>query len=808
MIVKTSTTNDEGFGHFFESSADTSISSIVNLRGSGDQKWIQRKSNTLSYYQFITTKRGDSASLKLKMEETASQLIKRMNGLDPFTNQPAVDEAKRLELVEAPVAMVGQIQSGKTRAYLGVMAKCFDEGVDVAIILTKSSVVLGQQTVDRIKSDFSSCNCQRSPMGSRRLKVSMAIDLHKLVVPEGHRHILIAIKQEDHIKALAKILKSYIAKKDLKVLMIDDEADVTSINYDMDGKPEKVMKILSRLRRQFNGRGRSSSSLAMLQVTATPAALYLQRNHSSLKTDYITHQPDFTVLLDTHESYVGGSHYFDHLDQKDRVEGYLNQQLDVSCVTYLNEARSSHRIDSIVKGNRLHSLKSAFMTFITGVAIRSLQEERADEPFMPVYAGACLIHINETIETHRTQAEVTLAFLDLLEDHVKLEEPQFDLMIKESYQNLLRSLALKDHMIPTFEEVLDKAKSYFKTELDAQVVLVNSDRGENWHSDRRHHHLLHMSGFKEESILESPLTLQKSLNFFIGGNTFTRGVTIENLICSIYGRSTTRDADSALQHCRWYGARNEDLAVSRLYTTKQSFAILEEAYDIDTHIRSMIIDSGHRLEVLWNRISEYSLSYTSEQSRIHRPSDDTAVGKVQYWPKYFDLVDAEKLKELTLKMDDLVINAIEGTVDSISHRQEWSTDQQFIDQMCELIDQSLDFDRSERGAWHHEVAKAMFSVSSGQYQRKPKVIFLPDMEGEYDRANPTATERLSHSHSLLRDEQDWASRTKRPVMILTRQKGGESLGWGNKGPFYWPIFINPDFIKRYEFHHTDQGEHI
>jgi len=50
--------------------------------------------------------------------------------------------------------LLGRIQSGKTRAFIGVTAKAFDRGFDIAVILTKGTKTLAAQTVARLNADF------------------------------------------------------------------------------------------------------------------------------------------------------------------------------------------------------------------------------------------------------------------------------------------------------------------------------------------------------------------------------------------------------------------------------------------------------------------------------------------------------------------------------------------------------------------------------------------------------------------------------------------------------------------------------
>lgn len=55
---------------------------------------------------------------------------------------------------ERPGMLLGKIQSGKTKTFLGAIALAFDKGFSIAVILTKGTKVLCKQTVARVKNDF------------------------------------------------------------------------------------------------------------------------------------------------------------------------------------------------------------------------------------------------------------------------------------------------------------------------------------------------------------------------------------------------------------------------------------------------------------------------------------------------------------------------------------------------------------------------------------------------------------------------------------------------------------------------------
>ena len=87
------------------------------------------------YEQFCNEKKYDQET-KDCIENTVSKLQKRKTD------------------VKKPGMLLGKIQSGKTRTYIGIIALSFDKGYDMAIILTKSTKALAEQTYKRLDSDF------------------------------------------------------------------------------------------------------------------------------------------------------------------------------------------------------------------------------------------------------------------------------------------------------------------------------------------------------------------------------------------------------------------------------------------------------------------------------------------------------------------------------------------------------------------------------------------------------------------------------------------------------------------------------
>ena len=75
----------------------------------------------------------------------------RTKGYDPELETCIVETVNKLEELDTdvrhPGLLLGNIQSGKTRCFIGIMALAFDRGYDITIILTKGTRALASQTI-------------------------------------------------------------------------------------------------------------------------------------------------------------------------------------------------------------------------------------------------------------------------------------------------------------------------------------------------------------------------------------------------------------------------------------------------------------------------------------------------------------------------------------------------------------------------------------------------------------------------------------------------------------------------------------
>ena len=181
------------------------------------------------YYDQMAAKRGDDPELMAKVEEAVSHL----GGASTTARSPGM--------------LLGKIQSGKTRAFLGIIARCFDRGFNVAIILTKNNVSLTQQTLTRVKEDF------KELIAAEEVLADDIMCLPSLETYELNKRLILIVKKEDDNldRLLEAFEKKYKELQKRKVLIIDDEADYASVSGQRkDGVVGigKIAKQIDRLR--------------------------------------------------------------------------------------------------------------------------------------------------------------------------------------------------------------------------------------------------------------------------------------------------------------------------------------------------------------------------------------------------------------------------------------------------------------------------------------------------------------------------------------------------------------------------------
>lgn len=197
--------------------------------------------------------------------------------------------------------IIGKVQSGKTRTFIGLTAKALDNYFDTVIVLTGTTKILHNQTIERFKHYFQD-----------QLQTHL-IDSDELYYHSGKKHIIFCLKHHSRVDDLAEAIKS--SKR--KYLIIDDESDQASLNsYNNINNFNSIFKI-SSTNNAINKLIRNNNR-KYVQITATPAGHILTSNFDSFSPDYITTIPE-------HNNYIGNSHFFENNHSSTTIIPSINE---------------------------------------------------------------------------------------------------------------------------------------------------------------------------------------------------------------------------------------------------------------------------------------------------------------------------------------------------------------------------------------------------------------------------------------------------------------------------------------------------
>ncbi len=465
---------------------------------------------------------------------------------------------------QRPGMLLGKIQEGKTRAFLGVIAAGFDTGIGGAIVLTKGTRALARQTLRRITRDF------RPFVERDQVQVFDIMHLpENLTLYARRQHwIIVAKKEDDNLRRVAEMFALYPDLRERRWLIIDDEADFGSVSYRRQNgvvNPGVLSQHIDAIRDTLAGS-------YYLQVTATPYALYLQPTEDTPTQTFLfkPKRPAFTELLPSHPGYVGGDHYFEQNTDEASPAYFFYRDVPLPEREALRlEDRRRLKLEDVLTETNADVLRRAIVNFIVGGTVRRLQQTAADQP---VEKFAFLFHTEASRASHAWQERVAIGIRDGLQRLAESSDLLLDRLIEDSYADLGRSVMLVGAHMPGVEFVkeavrmalTDEYLTISRVNVDRDIELLLNDDGE--------------------------LNLRTPLNMFIGGQILDRGITIRNLIGFYYGRNPLRlQQDTVLQHCRMYGARSfDDLAVTRFYSPRSIYNLMAKIHALDTALRDAI----------------------------------------------------------------------------------------------------------------------------------------------------------------------------------------------------------------------------
>lgn len=489
--------------------------------------------------------------------------------------------------------VVGNVQSGKTANYTGLVNKATDAGYKLIIVIAGVHNSLRSQTQLRVDEGYIGRKSADFIKAKRNVKVGVGeFDVEteiysytssddkgdfsrsiasKINVPIGGKSptILVIKKNKSILENLIIWLNQFAddvngERKIINVplLVIDDEADNASVNSGTDMDVKTINRLIRTLLNLFNRN-------TFIGYTATPYAnLFIPSSWSEdlesnvkdlkLKVGEDLFPRDFIINIPPPSNYIGAKQVFGF--ENDNT-GEEHDGLDI--IRYA-EDQEPYLPKKINKDNKDDlpddlptSLNEAIKAFILTNAIRRLRGHENKHSSMLVHVALRVLWIdrvawlvNEKVRSYKNQIKSGQG--NILKELKELYERDFLPTTNEVKANILyHDPKVKTHDWEDINEQLIPA--VMKIDVRAVHGLKNTSTLE-YHGIQE----LNYDDYKDNGLCV----------IAVGGNKLARGITLEGLAISYYLR-TTRMYDSLMQMGRWFGYRPGYVDLCRLYTTSE-----------------------------------------------------------------------------------------------------------------------------------------------------------------------------------------------------------------------------------------------
>lgn len=711
---------------------------------------------------------------------------------------------------EEPGLLLGKIQCGKTDTFENIIGLAFDKGIDIAIVLTKPTIALTTQTEQRLAEDFAPFRYTGVVSDKPIVEIyNIMGDIRKGMIKayvDKSKSIIVCKKQDDNLKALTKLFEVYSPfLKEKKVLIVDDEADFASRNYqnvqlekklDNDGNiiPQEKDKKLAKIAQDIDDFRKVPTYCRYLQVTATPYCLFLQPG-GELYLNGMTvkaFKPRFTSIVPTHDAYIGGKQYFEESENQDSMYFHLFHPVTAKCIDILGKEDKRY-VNSSIASKNIYDLTFAIVSYFVATAIRVIQENERGR----IYRSSAILHVKVDKEKHVWQDRIVNRLIKDLSRCI-VDNDQSDLRIwtaidacyedfKESNRKG-REQGLVDVELPQKDAIINEIRRMFEEE-DYKVKIINSDE---------------QLPLDENGELKQNATV----NIFIGGSILDRGITIKNMLLFFYGRNPGKyQQDTVLQHARMYGARPlNDMAVTRLFTSEEIYTVLKRMNDLDNQLRDWLEQGKYDTEdyptfvgFSWNIKPCAAQKIQASNALTLKPKK--RILPVGIWPG-------------TKTQIGRIVEKIDAMITTSPHYNEqdgdgfFEMDKELVVSIIEQISKTYIYDKEHENLLYKNDLKEMLCA-----------LEYSTIKGD---GKVWALHRTNRNVSRIRENGYWVdasddghndttpSRLKavgRPVIMFIRENGsktkdgerwtnsaGEYIGWSGT-PFYWPVLVMQSDLK-------------
>ncbi len=527
--------------------------------------WFDSKKTNITWthwnaYKSMLTSQGRPRSIVDANEEVIDDVLDYSG--DPATPGPWARKG----------LVMGNVQSGKTQNYIGLINKAIDCGYKTIILLGGHLNDLRKQTQERVdegvlgKKSKHLVDAQRNaaaPIGVGIFHEKAIIinsgtttagDFNKGFADRlgfklnGEDPVIFTVKKHtgimerlyNWIKDEHFLVPSIEKKLSGPLLLIDDEADYASINTKH--HKEEVTKTNDCIRDLLSLFERNT----YVGYTATPFAnIFIDPDDSSYSDKDDLFPSDFMIKIPVPDNYLGQDYFFgqgrsNELEEGKSIGVKFSPTIPISDYGPLYELKKTDEIMEIPE-----SLKEAIRAFIIVITTRSLRGEASAHNTM-------LINVSH-LQVHQNKLELLIS------------------RYHEEIDNALDAFAGLGSKSARTNEVLSKIENTFH-----EVFSVNEDYERVFEKLRWASGKIKVWAINQSSMRRDDREIDYSKHkenglcaIVIGGHKLSRGLTLEGLSISYFARNS-KAYDTLMQMCRWFGYRPNYDDLCRVYIPADS----------------------------------------------------------------------------------------------------------------------------------------------------------------------------------------------------------------------------------------------
>jgi hypothetical protein len=446
--------------------------------------------------------------------------------------------------------VLGYVQSGKTTNFTAVIAKAADAGYRFFIVLSGIHDALRQQTQDRLNDQLWEPHSELWNRLTNEGDFRATDNVDALLATQNQRVLAIVKKNGPRLRALKRWLAG--ARPELlaacPILIVDDEADQASVNT---AKPDRQPTRINGLLRDIVN---VAPKAAYVGYTATPFANVLIDPQ-----DYKDLFPrDFIVDLPRPDFYIGPEAIFgreplefDADDVGDDGHDFV-RSIPAAEIDGLRPKGTLKRHE--FNAEITESLDDALRYFLMGTAARRVRGKGNRH-------ATALVHTSQHIDVHERTAQAISSHLRLLANQISQRDEGLISSLRKSWVSESERLPSEDFELEPvpWDDVLAVLPAVAE---DAYVITDNSRSQERLSFDD-----------------DNPRVIVA-----VGGNTLSRGLTLEGLSVSFFVR-TASAYDTLLQMGRWFGYRNGYADLTRIWMTDEMREWFHHLATVEQEIR-------------------------------------------------------------------------------------------------------------------------------------------------------------------------------------------------------------------------------